>query len=212
MIKRTLLLSLLAAGSLLAQAQTSAQAQVPKELEAAVGICAACHTANGNGMAENPVQPKLAGQHAEYLYKQMREFKPAGDKPALRSNGIMNGMIMMLPDEQMQAMASYFASQTLEPASATNAESAAAGKMIWRGGIASKGVPACAACHGPTGKGMPAQYPALAGQFPEYLDAQLKAFRDDARANDPAKMMRDIAIKMTDAEIKATAEYAASLR
>ncbi|MDR3086406.1 MAG: c-type cytochrome [Azoarcus sp.] len=231
MIKRTLLLSLLLAASSLqaqdqqAQAQPSAQAQpqaqpvVPKELEPVIGICAACHATNGNAVNDqgvalslNPAQPKLAGQHAEYLYKQMREFKSVDNKPAARNNGSMNGMITMLPDEQMQAMANYLAAQKLEPASSTDTGSTAEGQMIWRAGIAAKGVPACTACHGPTGKGMPAQYPALAGQFPEYLDAQIKAFRDGVRANDPAKMMRDIALKMTDAEIKAVSGYAANLR
>ena len=86
------------------------------------------------------------------------------------------------------------------------------GQKIWRGGIASKGVPACAACHGPAGAGLPAQYPRLSGQFADYSAAQLKAFRDGGRENDPNRMMRMIALKMTDAEMNAVADYAAGLR
>ena len=88
----------------------------------------------------------------------------------------------------------------------------ALGQQLWRQGDFKKGIPACAGCHGPAGAGLPAQYPALAGQLPEYTEDQLKKFRSGERANDPEKMMRMIADKMSDQQIKAVAEYAAGLR
>ncbi|MCL2161156.1 MAG: c-type cytochrome [Betaproteobacteria bacterium] len=188
---------------------------------AALAVCATCHGADGNNWVRKDDgafgktdggadSPKLTGQHSDYLFKQFGDFKSGA-----RENAIMNGMITMLPDDQMKEAAKFYAAQKFEPAAAANAADSDAyksGERIWRAGIASKGLPACAACHGPLGKGMPAQYPALAGQFPEYTESQLKAFRDVVRANDPSKMMRDIALKMTDPEIKAVADYAAGLR
>lgn len=112
----------------------------------------------------------------------------------------------------MKNVAAWFASQKLKPATATDESKIALGQKIWRQGDFKKGVPACAGCHGPTGAGLPAQYPRLAGQFAEYTEVQLKSFRLDERANDPEKMMRTIAAKLSDAEIKAVAEYAAGLR
>ncbi|MDR1661413.1 MAG: cytochrome c4 [Azoarcus sp.] len=209
MIKRSLLLSfLLAAGGVQAQDRTVASA--PPE------VCATCHGADGNNWdpqtngktAGGADSPKLAGQHSDYLFKQFVEFKNG----TRANNPVMTGMITMLPDEDMRAVAEYFAAQKPRPATYRDSETIAAGQKIWRAGIASKNVPACAACHGPAGKGLPAQYPALAGQFPEYIEAQLKAFRDGARTNDPANMMSDIALRMTDPEIKAISDYAAGLR
>lgn len=222
MIKRTLLLSLLlASGSI--QAQDPANNVAKPILDS---LCMTCHGTDGNNWVEKgggvfgktdggADSPKLAGQHAEYLYKQMREFKGVDGNPPVRSNAIMNGMIAMLADDaSMKAAAEFYAAQKLQPsaADASHAETVATGQKIWRAGVASKGIPACASCHGPAGKGMAAQYPALAGQFPEYLETQMKAFRDGARDNDPAKMMRDIALKMTDPEIKAVTNFAAGLR
>jgi len=216
MIKRTLLLSLLlAASNLQAQDQTPATG-TNKAQPIIDSVCLACHMGDGNGNSQTPEQPKLAGQHAEYLFKQMRDFKSAEGRPIARENAIMNGMIAMLPDDEaMKAAAEFYAAQKLDPAAAKNSKDSDAfklGEKIWRAGIASKGLPACAGCHGPAGKGISAQYPALAGQFPEYIEAQLKIFRDGTRANDPSKMMRDIAIKMTDPEIKAISDYTAGLR
>ncbi|HOI52360.1 MAG TPA: c-type cytochrome, partial [Azonexus sp.] len=116
---------------------------------------------------------------------------------------IMAGMAAALTEEDMKNVAAWFASQKLKPESAKNEASLALGKKIWRQGDFRKGVPACAGCHGPAGSGMPAQYPRLAGQFAEYTEAQLVAFRAGTRANDPESMMRTIAEKMTDADMKA---------
>jgi cytochrome c553 len=124
----------------------------------------------------------------------------------------MNGMVAGLAEADLKALAAYYGGQKLKPAAATDKELASLGQKLWRGGNAASGVPACAGCHGPTGAGIPAQYPRLSGQFAEYLAAQLKAFKEGARANDPNGMMRGVAARMTEQEIRAVAEYAAGLR
>ena len=209
MIKRSLLLSslLLVSGGLLAQDQAP---DLAKAKQTAESVCVACHSADGNSLL--PENPKLAGQHEDYLYKQMREFKGWNGAAPVRENAIMGAMVAGLEDEDMKGLARYFASFELQPETSKNLETMELGQKIWRGGIASKGVPACASCHGPAGAGLPAQYPRLSGQFADYSAAQLKAFRDGGRANDPNRMMRMIALKMTDAEMNAGSDYAAGLR
>mgnify|MGYP000859678287 FL=1 len=181
-----------------------------KGREIASTVCAACHNPDGNSV--QPANPKLAGQHAEYLFKQMKEFKAAEGKQPVRVNAVMNGMIAAYNEDQMRDLAAHFAAQTQIGEKARNRETIEAGQKLYRAGNMAKGLPACAACHGPAGAGIPAQYPRIGGQFAEYIEAQLKAFRDDARANDPNRMMRMVAIKMTDAEIKAVSDYIAGLR
>lgn len=176
----------------------------------ASAVCGACHGPDGNSQAA--ANPKLAGQHAAYLFKQMQNFKAGDDGKSVRANPIMNGMIAPYTEEQMKDFAAYFAAQKQTGEEMKNREALDLGKKLYRGGDASKGLPACAACHGPAGAGLPAQYPRVAGQFAEYTEAQLKAFRAGERANDPNKMMRTIALKMTDAEIQAVADYIAGLR
>ncbi|MCK0506930.1 c-type cytochrome [Aromatoleum anaerobium] len=208
MIKRSLLLPLLlVAGGLQAQDQAPDLAKAKMTAET---VCAGCHGADGNSPIS--ANPKIAGQHEEYLYKQLRAFKSWDGKTPERENPIMGAMVAGLEDADMKALATYFASQKLQPESAKNAATAQQGQDIWRAGIAAKGLPACAGCHGPTGAGMPVQYPRVAGQFVEYTEAQLKAFRDGVRKNDPNQMMQTIALKMTDAEIRAVSDYAAGLR
>ncbi|MGQ0547362.1 MAG: c-type cytochrome [Betaproteobacteria bacterium] len=173
-------------------------------------VCAACHAADGNSPAA--ANPKIAGQIPEYLGKQLADFKAqAGKKPA-RPSPIMNGMVAGIADADLKALAAFYGGQKLKPAAAADKELASLGQRVWRGGNAASGVPACAGCHGPAGAGIPAQYPRLAGQFAEYLVVQLKAFKDGARANDPSGMMRGVAARMTEQEIRAVAEYAAGLR
>ena len=168
-------------------------------------VCGACHNPDGN--SQIVANPKLAGQHAEYLFKQMKNFKTAE-----RVNPIMNGMIAAFDENQMRDFAAYFASQTQSGGVAKNRDTIERGQKLYRAGDMAKGLPACSGCHGPTGAGMPAQFPRISGQFPEYIEAQLKAFRDGARANDPNQMMRLVALKMTDAEIRAVADYVSGLR
>jgi cytochrome c553 len=173
-------------------------------------VCVACHAADGNSTI--PANPVLAGQHPEYTYKQLVNFKPQGGKPAERNNGVMAGMVANLSDDDMKNLAAYFAVQKLKPRAARDATLAKQGEAIYRGGVAGKGIPACAACHAPNGAGMPAQFPRLSGQHTEYTAAQLKAFRGGQRANDAAQMMRGVAAKMSDQEIAAVSEYIAGLR
>lgn len=173
-------------------------------------VCVACHAVDGNSAI--PANPNLAGQHPEYTYKQLRNFKSQGGKPAERSNGVMAGMVANLSDDDMKNLAVYFAAQKPKSQAARDAALAKQGETIYRGGIQAKGVAACASCHAPNGTGMPAQFPRVAGQHAEYTAAQLTAFRAGQRANDPAQMMRMIAAKMSDQEIKAVSEYIAGLR
>ena len=194
----------------------SAAAQGPAKPDAAKGqaiasqVCAACHAADGNSPAA--ANPKLAGQFYEYLHKQLGNFKPQADKKAARDNAVMAGMVANLATADMQNVAAYYASQKLKPSAAKDKELAAIGQKIYRGGNAATAVAACAGCHGPSGAGIPAQYPRISGQFSEYIEAQLKAFRAGARSNDPNGMMRGVAARMTDREIQAVAEYVAGLR
>jgi cytochrome c553 len=191
-------------------AQGAAGPDAANGQKVATQVCAACHAADGNSVAA--ANPKLAGQVPEYLHKQLADFKPQAGKKAERENPVMAGMVANLSAADMKDVAAYYAAQKLKPAKAGNKELAATGQKLYRGGNAASGMPACAGCHGPAGAGMPSQYPRIAGQFAEYVEAQLKAFRAGARANDPNGMMRGVAVRMNDREIQAVAEYVAGLR
>lgn len=193
-----------------ALAQGAAKPDAANGQKIATQVCAACHAADGNSVAA--ANPKLAGQIADYLYRQLANFKPQAGKKAERENAVMAGMVANLSAADMKDVAAYYAVQKLKPAKASNKELAALGQKLYRGGNAASGMPACAGCHGPTGAGMPSQYPRIAGQFAEYIEAQLKAFRAGTRANDPNGMMRGVAVRMNDREIQAVAEYVAGLR
>jgi len=181
-----------------------------KAQETAAQVCAACHGVDGN--SPTPANPKLAGQIPAYTTKQLINFKAADGKKPERDNAIMAGMVAALSPDDMRNLGAYYAAQTAKPGVATDTATVEVGQQIYRAGIVEKGVPACSGCHGVTGLGVPNQYPRLAGQFAEYTEAQMQAWRNGARANDPNKMMRMIAAKMTDAEIKAVADYIAGLR
>jgi cytochrome c553 len=217
MVHRFIALSLALVFAATAQAAdkpASAEKAAPK-VDAAKGqqvaaqICAACHNPDGNSAVA--ANPKLAGQHADYIYKQLKNFKADGGKPAERNNPIMGGMVMAITDQDMKNVAAFYASQTQKGEQAKN-PAIEAGQKLYRAGNAAKGMPACAACHGPAGAGIPAQYPRIGGQFADYTEAQLKAFRAGERANDPNRTMRAVADKMSDAEIKAVSDYIAGLR
>jgi len=173
-------------------------------------VCAACHAADGN--SQIVANPKLAGQIPEYLNKQLTNFKAAGGKKAERGNAVMAGMVANLSPEDMRNLAAYFAGQAAKPGVAKSKDLVALGQKIYRGGVAGKGVAACASCHGPNGAGMPSQYPRLSGQHAEYVEVQLKAFRVGDRANDSGSSMRTVAGKLSDREIQAVADYVAGLR
>ncbi|RTL54937.1 MAG: cytochrome c4 [Rhodocyclaceae bacterium] len=195
------------------EAAAPAKADPEKGKAVAATICVACHAADGNSMI--PANPKLAGQHADYIVKQLQNFK-SGARP----NPVMMGMASALSDDDMRNVAAWFASQTQKGDQAKNRDTVEFGQKLYRGGNLAKGLPACSGCHGPAGAGIPAQYPRIGGQYADYLEAQLKAFREagtnpqpvNGRANDPNKMMRTVAAKMTDYEIKAVADYVAGLR
>lgn len=166
-------------------------------------VCAACHTNDGSrGVAANPI---IQGQHPEYLVKQLTEFK-AGK----RDNAVMKAMAMPLSEADMKNVAAFYASKQPKPGFAKNKDLVAQGVKVYRGGVADRGVPACSGCHGPAGAGIPAQYPRLAGQHADYVEAQLTAFRGGARHNNA--VMSAVAAKLSDSEIKAVADYIAGLR
>jgi cytochrome c553 len=176
-----------------------------------VPACATCHGPDGNSIG--PANPKLAGQFPEYMTKQLMNFTPGKDnKPAERPNAVMGAFAVALSLEQMRDVSAFYASQKLIPEKARNKSTIELGQKIFRAGIADKNVPACAGCHGPAGAGVPIQYPVLGGQYAEYIEAQLKAFRSGERANDPNRMMRTTASRLSDLEIKAVADYIAGLR
>lgn len=167
-------------------------------------VCATCHNADGN--STTTVWPKIAGQYANYLVVQLKDFKSGA-----RANPQMIPMVANLSDQDMQDLAAYFSSQKPTPSKALS-DYVKLGERIYRGGNLKTGVAACTACHGPTGKGnLLAKYPRLSGQHADYIEAQLKAFRDKQRHNDINHIMQDIAKPMTDEEIKAVSQYAAGL-
>jgi cytochrome c553 len=211
MIRTTALAVLLAASfATFAAEDAKNKVDLKKAKTIAETVCAACHSADGNSAL--PANPNLAGQIPEYMAKQIANFKPVGDKPALRNSPVMGAMAAMVADEDINSLAVYFSQQKLKPATAKDEKLIAEGQKLWRMGDFDKGVPACAGCHGVSGAGLPAQYPRLAGQYAEYTETQLKSFRLDERANDAEKVMRTIAAKLSDQQIKAVAEYSASLR
>jgi cytochrome c553 len=165
--------------------------------------CLACHTADGT--RGTPANPILQAQHPEYLVKQLTEFKSGK-----RKNAVMAGMVANLSEEDMKHLAAFYASKAAKPGFAKVKETVVLGEQIYRGGIASKAVPACAGCHSPNGAGIPAQYPRVGSQHGDYTEAQLLAFRSGLRGT--SAKMSDIAAKMNDREIKAVADYMAGLR
>lgn len=167
-------------------------------------VCAACHGIDGNSPLS--ANPSLAGQHPEYLLKQLTEFKSGA-----RNNPVMTGMLANLSPDDLRNLATYYSSQTPKQMGARDKDLVAQGRKLYRGGNLSNGVAACAGCHSPNGAGIPAQYPRLASQHADYVAAQLKAFRAGDRANDPNQMMRSTAVKLTDKDIAALAEYISGL-
>lgn len=166
-------------------------------------VCAACHAPDGNSVIS--LNPKLAGQHPEYLQKQLAEFKSGK-----RANAVMSGMASGLSDDEMKELALYFSSKPIALGKAKSNGVGSLGEKIYRAGNVATNVPACAACHSPNGAGLPKQFPRLSGQHADYTLAQLKAFRSGERANAP--MMMAIAAKMSDAEMAAVADYIQGLR
>jgi cytochrome c553 len=166
-------------------------------------VCGACHAADGSRGA--PANPIIAGQHPEYLFKQLEEFKSGK-----RNNPVMKGFATPLSEADMRSVSAFYASKQAKPGTAKNKELYTLGQKIYRGGVADKQVPACAGCHSPTGAGIPSQYPRVGGQHADYTEAQLNGFRSGQRAN--SAQMTAIAARLSDREIKAVADYIAGLR
>ncbi len=203
----SLMSGLLAATLALPAAATGAAAPAKPDLAkgeaTASGVCVACHSFDGS--RGTPANPILAGQHPEYLVKQLTEFKSGK-----RANPVMQGMAATLAtDADVRNVAAFYAAKSAKDGFATNKATVAQGEKIWRGGIAERKVPACSGCHGPSGAGMPSQYPRLAGQHASYTEAQLLAFRDGTRKNNA--QMAGVTAGMTEADIKAVADYVAGL-
>jgi cytochrome c553 len=210
---KSLFLASLAFGSMAG----AAEAQRPAKPDAAKGAtlyesgdtarglpaCLSCHGANGNStIAANP---KLSNQIEAYTHKQLVDFTTPQ-----RVNPIMTTYAKLLTDEEKRNVAAYLAVQKTKPGAAKNKDTIELGRKIYRGGIAEKGVAACASCHGAAGAGIPLQYPRLAGQQQAYTVAQLTAFRQGGRSNSP--QMVTLAQRLSDAEMKAVADYIAGLR
>ena len=211
-MKPLLLLALLAGPALAAApSPAAAQNEMERGRKIATEVCAACHGADDN--SPTAVNPSLAGQHADYITLQLAHFK-AG----VRANAVMQGMSAPLSADDMRAVGEYFSRQKPKGLAAKDIELVKAGQSLWRGGDAATGVPACSACHGPTGAGIPKNYPRVAGQYAEYTYAQLKAFKAGERGMDKdgkdvnGRVMNGVVKAMTDHQMKAVAEYAAGLR
>lgn len=172
--------------------------------QAKAAVCAGCHGADGNGGAD-PLWPKLAGQDADYIAKQLADFKSGA-----RKDPIMSGMAAPLSSVDAKNIGAYFASLAPKPGAAKNAELAKQGEKIYRGGNAKMQVSACMSCHGPSGHGIPPRFPKISGQNAAYTQKQLLAFKTSARANDSETMTR-IAFRMSEQEIKAVSEYMSGL-
>lgn len=202
--------------ALFSLANTPVFAQVDKDPDyvkgqAAAGVCAGCHGIDGNSTI--PTQPNLAGSGWQYTARQLKHFKTGQ-----RDNAVMKGFAANLSDADMKALGVYFAAQKARPVGARDLALAKSAEKLYRAGDAARGIPACAGCHSPSGAGIPGQYPRIGGQHSEYTLTQLTAFKTGTRgkaskedANPNGKMMMAIAAKLTDAEMKALAEYAAGL-
>ncbi len=200
--------SLLAILSLLPAALVGAEAAVEAartDGDAAAGqsksaVCATCHGGTGNSLA--PEWPKLAGQHVEYLVKQLLDLKSGS-----RKSPVMGPMAEPLAEADIADLAAYYAGQTPDPGAA-DAKFVKAGERLYRAGNRDSGLPACMACHGPAGSGNPAAgFPSLRGQHAAYTAIQLRAYRSGERSNDRAAMMRQISSRISDAEIEAVSSY-----
>lgn len=183
-------------------APAAPQADMERGKQIATTVCAACHGADGTSAAS--ANPHLSGQHAEYIAAQLAAFK-SGARPS----PIMQGMAAPLTPEDMRSVGAYYEVQKPAQGVARDKALAERGRQIWRSGIKSLGVPACAGCHGAAGAGIPAQYPRLAGQFAELSVGWLKAYASGARPN---PVMGPIASRLNENDMKAVSEYIAGLR
>jgi len=161
------------------------------------GRCSLCHGAEGE--SASPIFPRLAGQHPEYIAKQLADFRDS------RRKGTMNDQAQGLSNDEVKALGAYFAQRKPKAYNVADQDLAAVGRYIYHKGNSYSGVAACASCHGPTGDGT-AQLPRLAGQHAAYTESQLKEFNKRERTNDNA-VMHAIASKLTELEMRAVSVY-----
>jgi cytochrome c553 len=190
-----------------AAAQASATGD-PQAGAAKAAMCGGCHGPDGNSPA--PMFPKLAGQRADYIAKQLRDFRSGR-----RVDPIMVGMVATLSEQDMADVAAHFESLDIRAGSA-DPKLVEAGRKLYREGRPEEGLLACIGCHGPDGAGfngaIQGGFPAVGGQHPEYLEKQLKGFREGQRQNDWAGLMQTVASQLTDADIEAVTAYLTTLR
>jgi cytochrome c553 len=168
-------------------------------------ICLACHSLDGNSV--NPEWPSLAGQHEQYIIKQIKAFR-AGE----RVNTLMSPIAMTLTDQEIEDVAAYYSTQKIKGQEAAKSK-VDLGEKIYRGGIAESKVPACLACHGPNGRGNPAAvFPSIRSQHATQIALQLQAYKKGERKTDQNEMMRTVAAKLSDQQIEAVAQYVQGLR
>ena len=166
--------------------------------------CQACHGTDGNSAVG--MYPKIAGQHASYIERQLKALRDGQ-----RKDPVMSPMAANLSDQDIADLAAYYSSQTVKLGSVPE-DAVAAGALVYRAGNAKTGVPACMACHSPDGKGnAPASWPALSGQHPEYVTKQLGLYASGERSTDINGIMRDIAARMSKAEVDAVSQYVSGL-
>ena len=191
------LVAVSACGSLLG-GSAMAQADEARAKKIVSGVCFVCHGAEGESASE--VFPKLAGQHAEYIAKQLDNFKSGK-----RKSTAMADMVAKLTPDEMLALGKYFEKQAAPKEELIDAPLAAVGQYIYQHGNKFSGLAACASCHGAEAKGT-VSLPRLAGQYAAYTETQLKQFNQRERTNDNA-VMHAIVSKMTPLEMAAVAQY-----
>jgi cytochrome c553 len=186
---------------LLGSSAAWAQADEARAKKIAGGSCFLCHGAQGESTSE--VFPRLAGQHADYVAKQLDAFKTGK-----RKSSAMNEMVAKLTPDEMLALGKYYEKMSLPREEAKDPQLAAMGRYVYHNGNKFSGVPACVSCHGTNAEGT-ANLPRLATQFSGYIYNQLKSFNQRDRTNDNA-VMHVVAEKMTELEMAAVAEYVSS--
>lgn len=186
---------------LLVASSAFAQADEARAKKIAGGSCFLCHGAGGESTSE--IFPRLAGQHAEYIAKQLTAFKSGQ-----RKSTAMAEMVAKLTPDEMLALGKYYEKLSVPREEPKEPQLAAMGRYIFHNGNKFSGVPACVSCHGTNAEGA-ANLPRLAGQFSGYIHTQLKSFNKRDRTNDNA-VMHVVAEKMTELEMAAVAEYVSS--
>lgn len=208
-MKNLLVLSMAVVGMMVASLAHAATGDAEKGKQKSA-VCAACHGADGNGTDGAPLYPKLAEQIPGYILHELKAFKKGKGEDG-RQNPIMEGMVAALSEEDMADLDAYYTSLTIKITGIKKSDEALAreGEKIYRGGYREMNIPACMSCHGPTGAGIPVQYPRLAGLSAEYTEKQLREFKDGTRKHN---MMNPIAFLLSNDQIKQLSLYTQGLK